>query len=203
MCRRIAADALKGIRTAEELEDDAAVSDAPNGTRTVQRAPARKAVEAVKAPTEPTPTDPTQAAARVVSAPYADPPAEDVNLPPLPGEESSGPVRDQSADAVTDAQLRKLGAVFTSLGVKGTGEREQRLRAASRVVGRELTTSKDLTKDEARLLIDTLEAADAEHVAYLLDDHVETAPEVEATQPPLPDDDEDGHVDEIEGEDDT
>jgi hypothetical protein len=57
---------------------------------------------------------------------------------------------------ITDPQLRMLGTVMTNLGVSGTGSRERRLTIASRIVDRPLTSSKELSKDEASTVIDTL-----------------------------------------------
>lgn len=93
------------------------------------------------------------------------PPPRQGGLPPLPGEEQA---QQPSRESVTPPQLAKIGTVFTSLGVKGDGSRAERLRISSSIVGRELTTSKDLTKDEARTLIDTLEGANPEQLAELL-----------------------------------
>jgi hypothetical protein len=98
--------------------------------------------------------------------------------PPLPGEDEPDPTapiaetRDASSakpgtdepdetdydtpGTVTKAQLTKLGATFTGLGFT-RGEREQRLVAASEIIGRELQSSSDLSRNEARTLIDTLE----------------------------------------------
>lgn len=66
--------------------------------------------------------------------------------PPLPGEGGS---------AVTPPQLAKVALLFNK--VDGWSERDDRLRAASAIVGRSLATSRDLTKAEAHTLIDTLE----------------------------------------------
>jgi len=59
---------------------------------------------------------------------------------------------------ITDPQMRMLGAVMAQLGVTGAGERKRkrRLTIASRIVDRELTSSKELSKDEASVVIDTL-----------------------------------------------
>lgn len=56
---------------------------------------------------------------------------------------------------ITDAQLRKLAACFNDHGIT---DRAERLSYAADFVGRELTTSKQLTKAEAKRLIDELEA---------------------------------------------
>lgn len=62
-------------------------------------------------------------------------------------------------DSITDAQLRKLHAAFNDAGIS---DREERLAFASSVVGRDLGSSKDLTKGEAARVIDWLEAPAAD-----------------------------------------
>jgi hypothetical protein len=82
----------------------------------------------------------------------------------LPGELETAPDRGPFADTddiidaddidrLTDAQKRKLHASFSSLGIPG---REQRLQLASRLAGRELGSSSDLTRGEASTVIDAL-----------------------------------------------
>jgi len=66
--------------------------------------------------------------------------------PPLPGEQPP-------AGGITLPQLKKLHTVFTKVGWT---DRDDRLRAASVIVGRPLASSNDLTGDEAKTLIDTL-----------------------------------------------
>lgn len=62
--------------------------------------------------------------------------------PPLPGE------------AATDPQLKKVVAMFNAIGC---GDRDDRLRASSAIVGRPLLSAKEMTKAEAGKLIDALE----------------------------------------------
>lgn len=71
--------------------------------------------------------------------------AQRAPAPPLPGE---------NRDAVTPPQLAKVALLFNK--VDGWNDREDRLRAASAIVGRPLESSKQLTKAEASALIDTL-----------------------------------------------
>jgi recombination protein RecT len=59
---------------------------------------------------------------------------------------------------ISAAQLKRLGAVMGGLGLK---DRSDALRVASRVVGRDIGSRNDLTRAEARVLIDTLEAEGA------------------------------------------
>lgn len=67
--------------------------------------------------------------------------------PPLPGEAPP-------AGGITEPQLKKLHTVFTKVG---WADRDDRLRAASAIVGRPLPSSTDLTSDEAKALINTLD----------------------------------------------
>lgn len=60
----------------------------------------------------------------------------------------------ETPEPMTTAQSKKLHAVF---GQIGWTDRDDKLRAASLIVGRPLESSKDLTKDEATGLIDELE----------------------------------------------
>jgi hypothetical protein len=66
--------------------------------------------------------------------------------PPLPGE--------SAPDSVTGPQLTKVNTV---LGQIGWNDRDDKLRAASAIVGRPLQSSKDMTKAEAHALIEALE----------------------------------------------
>lgn len=59
----------------------------------------------------------------------------------------------QDVPGITDAQLRKLHATFRDAGMTA---KEDRLAWCVEVVGRPLTTSKDLTKDEASAVINKL-----------------------------------------------
>lgn len=157
LCRQMAPEVLKGLPTAEELTDEPETGPdgAPAaGTRTVRPRAARPTVT-VTATAQQT----AQAAPRAAQRPAAgdeddllgyDQASAVPAAPPELGQESSDPI--------TEPQLRKLGAVFGDLGVTGAGSRDRRLAIAAAVVGRDLASSKDLTKAEARTLIDTLEA---------------------------------------------
>lgn len=130
---RIAADLLMGVRSIEDIEAD----DVPAAP--IER-PRASAILAAAAPAE--------REAAPVAAVEPERPAQMAEPDPVT----------RAVLPVTDAQLRKLGAVFGDLGVKGRGERADRLAIASRIAGRTLASSKELTLDEARTLIDTLEA---------------------------------------------
>lgn len=69
--------------------------------------------------------------------------------PPLPGED---------ADRMSDAERGKMMALFGELGIT---DKAERLKKSSEIVGRELASANDMTRDERRHLIDALEAESA------------------------------------------
>jgi len=136
VCRLVASDAILGIAYAVEELDDA--PEAPK--RTVQRKhrtelPGHEAViehavaELEAAPLDDSDTAALDAAAAVIA---------DAGM----------------AEGITRAQMTKLQATYTDLGIT---DRKARLNYASDVVGRPLSTSADLTKAEASDVIDALE----------------------------------------------
>jgi hypothetical protein len=139
VCRLVASDAILGIAYAVEELDDA--PEAPK--RTVQRKhrtelPGHEAViehavaELEAAPLDDSDTAALDAAAAVIA---------DAGM----------------AEGITRAQMTKLQATYTDLGIT---DRKARLNYASDVVGRPLSTSADLTKAEASDVIDALEKED-------------------------------------------
>lgn len=78
--------------------------------------------------------------------------------PPEPDLESAG-TDAAVADGITDAQLKKLHAATNDHGLT---DRDTRLAFLSNLVGRDITTSKELTRQEASLVIDRLEAVPVE-----------------------------------------
>jgi hypothetical protein len=68
------------------------------------------------------------------------------------------------AGQLTDAQTRAVMRLFGELGLSGPEMRDDRLSLIVEIIGREIDTTKDVTRDEASLLIDELSArVDAEH----------------------------------------
>lgn len=145
---RIAADLLMGIQSIEDIDPD----DTTPAARVAQ-----VSVEDI-----PKPAARTGALAALPTRTLDQhPAASDIPANDIPADVTP------ESDGITDAQLRKLGAVMGDLGVTGAGSRERRLAIASHVIGRELASSKDLTKAEGRTLIDTLEANGASILAKL------------------------------------
>lgn len=171
LARAVFADAIGGLAATEELEE---LEDTPAGVSEAtedmvasrnRRRRRRAVVAAVSAPAQPQP-EPERAA-----------------LPPLPGEESAsepnppdpagGAEPDDKESAPSDADLmsgpqrRKMQALFRQLGID---TREARLAFTRFAIGRSVSTSLQLTVEEASKLIETLEA------------HVQAA--VDTTEPP-------------------
>ncbi len=89
---------------------------------------------------------------RVTQAPSAEPvPVEAEVVEPQSEPAQRGPER------ITPAQITTLKATLNDLGLTNGEWREVALRLSSMVVGRELSSSKELTKEEASKLIDYLE----------------------------------------------
>ncbi|MEU7787706.1 hypothetical protein [Amycolatopsis sp. NPDC049159] len=131
--RFVASDAILGIAyTAEELADTFEPEPAAVGRASVRR---RATTTRVSRP------------ALTGAAPAT---VESAGEPPLPGDEVP-PV--EPAAPITEPQMKKMQAIFTNAGV----DRDVRLAASSAILQREISTASDLTKDEATVLIDTLE----------------------------------------------
>lgn len=163
LCRLVFSDALSGMPyTADELEDDTDDVGAATGSGTggsgggsgpESAKPKRRAQRRTPARTASTGN------AEAAPAPGPEPVA--APAPPLPGEdgyaESSDagpePVGEAEDAGVTQAQLKRIHAGLTTCGVT---ERDERLSVASTVVGRQLSSSTELTRTEATTLIDTL-----------------------------------------------
>jgi hypothetical protein len=172
LCRRLFADAIAGLSTIDELED---------GIETAGQAPVVAQAERADGPVanEPAATARRRTAPRKQAQPTkaietpAEQPSQEAETagPPLPGEDGydEPTSEDQQQDAaagdtaVTEAQLKKIMAIFNEVDLEpvcqdaGLSPREGRMTVSSHIVNRELTSANDLTKTEASVLIDTLE----------------------------------------------
>jgi hypothetical protein len=162
LARAIFPDAIGGLAATEEYEDE---PPAPE-TNDVPK-PGRRRRRAAAAPAEP---------AALPAAETGLPPEEAAVLDELEkmgakdegqgsGAADEGPQEanesldsgDPAPDPISGEQRAKLHAMFRE---KGVPERTDRLRYCERVVGRELKSSNELTKDEASVIIDRLELYD-------------------------------------------
>lgn len=136
LCRQIAPDALAGIGySVEELEAETAKV-------TITRADAPKAIKrsSVPAPVEP----------------EFEEPAETVDTET--GEIVEGEIVEEEqtpVDLINDAQMRKMRALLTTVGMK---DRDSILEYVRGVVGHDIESSKALTKAEASNVIESLAA---------------------------------------------
>jgi len=82
--------------------------------------------------------------------------AATVQAEPVPAVEGRNST-EQPSNGITKAQLAKLNATLNDLGLANGEYRNEKLRLAEMIAGRELKSSKELTKEEASRLIDYLE----------------------------------------------
>lgn len=167
VCRRIAPDALLGMaHSVEELEDG---TEAPAAGTVSRSKPAPKAeppkravapaistgsrvaatdVDLPPLDDEPTPPEPAPADDEPIDAEIVDEPPPEPEPPPA----------EPRSDGVTDAQLRKLGALFRACDID---DRDMKLAFAIDHIGRDIASSKDMSKAEASKVIDSLTALEA------------------------------------------
>jgi len=134
VCDRIASDVLKGIASVEQIRDEIqANAEVGNGQRTVapRKRPAPVAIEAT----------------------VDDPPLDD-EADAVQSERVAAEVVEEEP-GITAAQQKKMHAL---LNETGRGDREVGLVYIAGVIGREIESTKELTKREAMRVIDALEA---------------------------------------------
>lgn len=137
VCRRIASDALLGVGYATEELDDP--SEAPRVT--VQRRPVAAPRVAQRAP-----------APALTAKPEPEPEAAPVAAD---DDEADDDQPQEEAPAVTSSQLKMLGALMRQ---RGLTERLAALQYVEGVVDRPIQSRNDLSKHEASLVIDALQA---------------------------------------------
>lgn len=150
VCRWIGSDAIAGIAYAsEELADDIEPSTTTETTaaRPAKRTAQRRPIRAVPDAPEPTLDEPEPQPAH----------PRDVDPEPEP-----------DARMVTEPQKRHI---FALLNERGITDRDKRLAGISKVVGRQIGSTNELTVDEAARVIESLQPTDEptfddqEHVA--------------------------------------
>jgi hypothetical protein len=141
VCRLVAADAILGIAyTAEEIADggtydaqaasEITAPSAPNGTRKMSRRPQTGGSEGSPAETS-----------------------------VAEGEAGSTPAGNPSESPLLNTSSTLAKRMFATMGDAGITERADRLAYASKILGREIGSSKDLTDADAELLISATQAA--------------------------------------------
>lgn len=147
---RVAADILTGIP--EALADDLVESDA----RPVSAGPVQRRTPVREVPPPPTPpgqgpggTEAPAASGETVGPVSDATPEPDISDPSvIPQSEPEAPV-----DLMSPAQSRQMFAMFNKVGVT---DRDHRLRYTVDVIGRDITTSRELTRAEASEVINAL-----------------------------------------------
>jgi hypothetical protein len=145
LCGAIFSDVTAGLPAFEEFDGGVADVDvlAPNSGATGTRRRQRGGKTATAGVT---------AAPRMTAA----------SLPPLPGDsgasevttEGDSQLSDEPARMMTEAQRKRMHGLF---GQRGVTDRGDRLRYTSAVIGRVVVTAKELTAEEADLLLTALE----------------------------------------------
>ena len=149
VCRLIASDALLGIPyVVEELDDEGEVDPSP--VEPVKKAAKRTARR--------TPVEPKEPVAPAEPDFDEEPPAPaPVDEQPRQSAYSAGGNRPAGEDVpITEPQLRMIHASYSQIGIT---DRQERLDFAAATIGRQIESSKDMTKGEASRLIDALAAA--------------------------------------------
>ncbi len=160
LCSMIFPDVTGGFSSAVNVPlvqgDDEAAPAAEPPTVTVRQEPPKKTPARRKAKVEPKPEPPAQTEPQVSIE------------PPLPGEDGYDEIGDDKPPAApsepvedTKPTRKMLTALHASLNSAGLTDRDDKLRFCSDVVGREVTSSTDLTRAEVGDCLDTLSAAPA------------------------------------------
>lgn len=161
LCRQVFPDVLAGSVIAEDLIDgliptgDEPAADPPAPTAAVARKrPAKAAPQAASTqpPTAaPKTSQPDDELAELLGD---DDPAPVEEIPPPDTEPVEAEVVEDAPDLVTPAQLKKLSILLREAGFD-TPESKHGFTSAA--INREITSAKELTKDEATKVIDILE----------------------------------------------
>jgi hypothetical protein len=147
--RLVAPEALLGMPyAAEELVDDAAPDSAP-------QLPARRpATRTARRRTIPAPAvDADQPDLDEGGSPHGDEPENRAVI--AAGDSATPPPPEPPPDMITDAQLRALQAGFRELGIS---DRTDRLHIVRGIIGRHVTSAKELYRAEASTVLEDLAA---------------------------------------------
>jgi hypothetical protein len=172
LCDLLFPDATLGLETTEVLEDGGALAIAEGAVIEAAETPAieppkpdkpRTAQRKQRTQTAP-PAQPHAPAATAPPAPQPNAEPAGGALPPLPGEEETTAPAPDDTDYDTPGtvttgptgQLTRIWATFTSDLGFGSHEKDAAREICAQIVGRHLDSSKDLSHNEARTVIDTL-----------------------------------------------
>jgi len=199
LCDLLFPDASLGLATTEVLEDggivalesgelvDAATGELTTGTAGAIEAPKPKTAQRrnpnpPRTPAGPTAAAPANGSAQAPQKPQAPAPASgttapsgDPALPPLPGEEETGPTgappqgtgsppstsAPDEADydtpgTVTTPQITAIWTVLNKEYQFGSDEKDQARMVCAQVIRRDLDSTKNLSRNEAKAILDTL-----------------------------------------------
>lgn len=84
------------------------------------------------------------------------------------GQQAPAVTEPAPVEMVNEIQHRRLGAMFGEIKLNGKEQRDDRLAYTSRLIGRRVNSSKELTRAEADMLIAALEAAQGERAQAAL-----------------------------------
>jgi hypothetical protein len=147
VCDRVAPDVLMGIASVEEIQDTVqATAEVGNGHRSVsprKRAAAAAVTAAPVVDEQPSLDDEVEVDAEITD--------DETDVPP---ETPAAPI-----PGITAPQQKKMHAL---LNETDRGDRDVALVWIAGVIGREISSTKELSRAEARTVIDTLELATAE-----------------------------------------
>lgn len=142
--RRYCLCAVTGITADEDVD-----AKEDSQSRTVQRKPPQQRQQP-RAQTSPPAPGPAPAGAVAPSAERAG-----GDLPPLPGDEEAKGTPG-APEPVTPKQLGAIWTVLSEVFLFGKDERDGARKVCAHVVNRDLASSKDMTKQEAGTVLDTL-----------------------------------------------
>ena len=166
LVRTVFADVVGGLAATEEIDDGYDVLEAAEG-EVVAETPAKASTRRKRKDTNGPDTSAVQAAtpaepdagaddvAELVDELEGAEPTTDSADDPVPGLAESAAADAETPALMSDAQRRKMQALFREMGVTG---REPRLSYTSTVAKRKLASSSELTLAEAGAVIDALEA---------------------------------------------
>lgn len=137
LCRTLFADVIGGLRSVEEAGD---FGEEPAPVTVAEPAEPRRTVQRRTRPQRQV-EQPERPAIEAVPVQVEDPPLDDEP--------------EATVEMVTSAQLKKIGAAMRDAGIS---DRAEALAYVSNVIGRDVASRNELTRDEAHRLIEALEA---------------------------------------------